>query len=113
MRDLTFEEEESLLRVSRNIAKELCIDDLGFARLILADGKGSEPPLSMVVIQQLKSLIKIYESLHTLFSDREQANSWLQRPNEHFGNKTALDVIYSDPGTQLKVVANYLVYQCM
>ncbi|GGK80517.1 MbcA/ParS/Xre antitoxin family protein [Amphritea balenae] len=110
MRELTLAEEKRLLRVSRNIAKELGIDDLIFERLVWTDGSG--PALNKAAIQQLKSLIKIYESLHTLFSDRTQANGWLHKPNGRFDNKTALDVIYSDPGTQLKVVADYLVYQC-
>lgn len=110
MRELTSEEGERLLRVSRNIAKELGIDDLSFERLVWTDGSG--PALNKAAIQQLKSLIQIYESLHILFGDRAQANGWLHKPNEHFDNKAALDVIYSDPGAQLKVVADYLAYQC-
>jgi uncharacterized protein (DUF2384 family) len=35
-------------------------------------------------------VICIYRALHTLFEDSEQADTWLHRPNQMFGNKPAL-----------------------
>lgn len=111
MPTLTTKGEERLLRVSRNISKELGITVQGFQCLVWGDGEGPTVSLSTASLEQLSRLVRIYRALHLLFSDREQANSWLNRKNEHFHNKTALDFIYSDPQKKLQYVAEYLEHQ--
>jgi hypothetical protein len=39
------------------------------------------------------AIVDIYNSLHTLFEDSLQADSWIHRPNQYFDGKTALEVM--------------------
>ena len=46
--------------------------------------------------RRLSLLIGIYESLHRLFQDTEQANVWVHKPNKAFNDDTALYLMLSD-----------------
>ena len=113
MHTLSVEEEEQLLRVSRNISKELGITNLDFNNVVWGDAEVLPSPLSTSSLEQLSRLIRVYKALHVLFKDRTQANTWLHRQNEHFENNTALEVIYSDPSKNLQYVAEYLEQQLL
>lgn len=54
-----------------------------------------EEGLRMTVdeMRTVSFLLRIFRALHTLFPDDEQANTWVHRPNAHFGGKTALEVM--------------------
>jgi uncharacterized protein (DUF2384 family) len=53
-------------------------------------------------------VICIYRALHTLFEDSEQANTWLHRPNQMFGNKPALVSLCSGELEEMYTLRKYL-----
>lgn len=105
------DQERRLLRVARKYSDELGISDQEFNCLVCGSGEVPTVPLSSQEIDQLSRIVRIYIALHSLFTNRDQANSWLHRSNEYFGSRTGLEEILSEPSTKIEEVAKYLEYQ--
>lgn len=109
-------ESDRLVMVATNIASELGISIYQLSNMIAVSttelsNQTSKAELSDHTLERISYLIRIYKALHQLFSEPSQANGWLLRNNEHFNNRTALEVINEAPATNLKTVAEYLEYQ--
>lgn len=116
MSQLSKTESDRLVIVTMNIASELGISICQLSSMtgLSAAELSSQTvvnELSDQVLERISYLIRIYKALHQLFSEASQANVWLLTNNEHFNNRTALDVINEAPATNLKVVAEYIEYQ--
>ncbi len=67
-------------------------------------------PVPIDVLERISYVLGIYKSLHLLFVDRAQANSWVRRPNAApmFGGQSALDRMLAGQVGDLCVVRQYL-----
>jgi uncharacterized protein (DUF2384 family) len=50
-------------------------------------------------------VITIHDSLHRIFENRDQADSWIKKPNDAFNKRSGLDVML---GGDLEHVRKYL-----
>jgi hypothetical protein len=50
----------------------------------------------------------IYKALQVLYSDAAQADSWVKKPNRHFGGQTPLERMAAGDVTDLAAVRAYL-----
>ena len=66
--------------------------------------------LSSDSMERISCVIGIYGALHAIFSDRNQADSWIRRPNSapHFSGQTALQVMIGRNTSALRFVRRYL-----
>ena len=53
-------------------------------------------------------ILGIYKSIQILISNADTADSWVKRPNDVFGGKSALDRMLAGQITDLAAVRNYL-----
>lgn len=58
--------------------------------------EGSTGSLSEDVLIRISYIISIYKGLSLMFNNRSQADSWINKPNEHFDGFSALEYILSD-----------------
>lgn len=67
-------------------------------------------PVPADVLERISYVLGIYKSLHLLFVDRGQADSWMKRPNSApmFGGQSALDLLLSSQVADLSLVRQYL-----
>jgi hypothetical protein len=79
-----------------------------FERLLLVSPDTHLMPARIESYIQLSYLLKIYKSLHCIFLNEEQANTWLHRANDHFDGQTALGFMLNDPTQAVKGVSEYL-----
>lgn len=61
-------------------------------------------------LETISRLVSIWRSLHMIFENEDQANTWIRRPNLAFDNKTALSVMIDEPDG-LERVKKYLLAQ--
>lgn len=59
------------------------------------------------VIERVSYVMGIYKALHILLPEPSHANSWIHRPNAHFGGRTALSVMLDEPDG-LRQIRRYL-----
>ena len=61
-------------------------------------------------LERVGHLIGIYRALHTIFISKEQADSWIHRPNEGslFGGAPALKLLCSGRANDLVLVRQHL-----
>ena len=61
-------------------------------------------------LERMCYVVGIYQALHAMFSNPDQANSWIHRPNAAplFGGKPALDLMLEDSVNGLRLVDQYL-----
>jgi uncharacterized protein (DUF2384 family) len=59
-------------------------------------------------LERISYVMGIYRSLSIIFSNPEQAESWVSRPNKRFGDKSALEYMVSGGITELADVRYYL-----
>jgi len=64
--------------------------------------------ISREMLERISLVLKIYKYLEILFPNREQSNTWIKKPNDAFGGKSALMVILSDNESGLLIVVKYL-----
>jgi uncharacterized protein (DUF2384 family) len=57
---------------------------------------------------RISYLMKIYKYLRTIFSQEEQANGWVNRPNIQFNNLTVSEYMQLNGTEGLEDVCNYL-----
>ncbi len=72
--------------------------------------KGEVKELSLDTQERISYLLGIYKALHILFSNSEQANTWLHRDNQAslFAGRSALDYILQGKVINLLDVRKYL-----
>ena len=66
--------------------------------------QGCAGSLSEDVLIRISYVIGIYRGLGLIFNDRLQADSWINKPNEHFDGLSALEYILDDVDEGLKNV---------
>lgn len=59
-------------------------------------------------LERISVLLGIYKSLHVLLPLPDRANGWLKRPNEAFGERSALDVMLQGKVDDLYQVRRHL-----
>lgn len=67
-------------------------------------------PVPADVLERISYVLGIYKSLHLVFVDHAQADSWVRRPNAApmFGGQSALDRMLAGQVADLYVVRQYL-----
>ncbi len=60
------------------------------------------------VIRRVGYVSGIWKALQILYSDHVQADTWVRRPNRHFGDQTPLDRMSAGDVTDLAAVRQYL-----
>jgi hypothetical protein len=60
------------------------------------------------VVRRIGYVSGIWKALQILYSDHAQADSWVQRPNRHFGGQAPLDRMSAGDVTDLAAVRQYL-----
>lgn len=61
---------------------------------------------------RISYLMRIHKSLHTIFTNETQANSWVNRANTKYQNLSASEYMQSNGIEGLEEVCNYLFAQC-
>lgn len=69
---------------------------------------GKVTSLNRDTLDRVSYIAGIYKALHILFSQPEQANSWLRKENAAFAGRTALDVMLAGSVVDLARVRRYL-----
>ena len=69
---------------------------------------GEADTLDTAILERISYVIGIYKNLRLLFSEKEQANAWVHKPNEAFEGTFALDLMLSGNTIQLQAVRQYL-----
>lgn len=59
-------------------------------------------------VRRVSLVLGIYKALQILFRSPAQADSWVQRPNDAFGGRTALQHMLGGDVTDLAAVRRYL-----
>jgi hypothetical protein len=72
--------------------------------------KGEGGALPRDVIERVSYLLGIYKGLQVLFPDPQQADKWLQKPNQAFGGRSALERMLAGNVLDLHAVRAYLDY---
>ena len=72
--------------------------------------KGEGGALGRDVLERVSYLLGIYKGLQVLFPDPPQADAWLQKPNQAFGGRSALDRMLAGNVADLHAVRSYLDY---
>jgi Antitoxin Xre/MbcA/ParS C-terminal toxin-binding domain len=60
------------------------------------------------VLRRIGYVSGIWKALQILYSDHAQADSWVQRPNQHFGGQAPLERMSAGDVTDLAAVRHYL-----
>jgi len=96
---LTAEEQRALLGVSA--------DDLKVWR----HGGGSTPEDE--ILTRIAELLRIFAAINSLLPLRDRAAAWMRKPNKAplFDHRSALDLMMSDPASNLPQVRRYLEAQ--
>jgi len=63
------------------------------------------------VMKRISLTISIYRSLHSIFTHKNQANTWISKTNSAFNDMTAIGYILKNTDSRLIKVRNYLDFQ--
>ncbi|MDD2773908.1 MAG: DUF2384 domain-containing protein [Elusimicrobiales bacterium] len=92
-------------------------DTASFARLVgisgrtLSRAKKRKAFISPTASDRIYRMSKILDLATTVFQDRENALSWLKRPQPGLGNKVPADLLDTEPGfEQVQTLLNQLEY---
>ena len=69
---------------------------------------GAVPALSNDMIFRLSELLGIHSALRHIFPDLRNAYSWIKRPNDTFGGRSALDLMLQGSPIDISRVRAYL-----
>jgi hypothetical protein len=72
--------------------------------------KGEGGLLPRDTLERISYLLGIYKGLQVLFPDPHQADAWLQKPNDAFGGRSALERMLAGNVADLKAVRSYVDY---
>lgn len=70
--------------------------------------KGKASNLSADTLERISYVMGIYKALGILFSQREQADAWLQKPNKAFNGESALQFMLKGSMVHLSDMRRYL-----
>jgi uncharacterized protein (DUF2384 family) len=70
--------------------------------------RGEGGPLAADTIERISYVLGIYKSLQLLFPNPEQADAWMKKPNEAFGDRSALAHALGGKVVDLATVRAYL-----
>jgi uncharacterized protein (DUF2384 family) len=60
------------------------------------------------VMRRIGYVAGIFKALQIVYSDAQQADAWVNRPNRHFGGQTPLERMVAGDVTDLAAVRDYL-----
>ncbi|MBB1293383.1 MbcA/ParS/Xre antitoxin family protein [Pseudoalteromonas sp. SR41-4] len=69
---------------------------------------GNVTTLTSDVLERISYVLGIYKNLRILFSEKTQANEWINKKNEAFGGVSALDYMLLGLTVHLREVRHYL-----
>lgn len=72
--------------------------------------KGEGGELSHDTLERLSYVLGIYKALQLLFPNPEQADAWMNKPNDAFGRRSALEHALGGRVVDLARVRQYLDY---
>lgn len=72
--------------------------------------KGEGGLLPRDTLERISYLLGIYKGLQVLFPDPHQADAWIQKPNDAFGGRSALERMLAGNVADLKAVRSYVDY---
>ena len=61
-------------------------------------------------LERVSYIVGIYKALQILFPDPKQADAWMTKPNQHFGNQSALEKMLAGNVADIHAVRQYLDY---
>lgn len=61
-------------------------------------------------LERVSYVLGIYKGLQVLFPDPRQADEWIQKPNDAFGGRSALDRMLAGNVADLQTVRSYVDY---
>lgn len=64
--------------------------------------------LSVDQLDRISYIVGIYKALRIIFSDENQANAWISKPNKAFGGRSALEIMLQGKITDIARVRGYL-----
>lgn len=70
--------------------------------------KGQAASLSVDTMERISYIMGIYKALGILFPTREQADAWINKPNSHFNNESALAYMLKGSMMHLYDLRRYL-----
>lgn len=70
--------------------------------------KGAGGRLSADMLDRVSYILGIYKALQLLFIEKEQADSWIRKPNAAFGGQSALQRMLAGKIVDLAAVRTYL-----
>ena len=91
------------LKVFRRIAQEWGLSESEKFQL-LGVPRDTDIVISDKALERISCVLGIYKSLRITFPTRQQANSWIRKPNSFFDGQPALSVMVKDPA----IVRQYL-----
>ena len=83
-------------------------DTSEFEKLIAEES----PELTKDMVERISFLMKIHRSLHAIFANSTQANSWVDRKNSRLGDLTAVEYMHQNGKRGMEEVCEYLLSQC-
>jgi uncharacterized protein (DUF2384 family) len=69
---------------------------------------GTFSRLSEDTVRRIGYVVGIYKALQVLYSDAQQADGWVRRPNRYFGGQTPLERMAAGDVTDLAAVRAYV-----
>ena len=73
-----------------NIAKAWDLNDEQILKILPVELEGRERLLA------ISAVLGIYKSLHLIFANKQQANSWVHRVNTHYEGMSALEFMFKN-----------------
>jgi uncharacterized protein (DUF2384 family) len=70
--------------------------------------RGEGGPLSADTLERISYVLGIYKALQLLFPNPQQADTWMKRPNQAFGGRSALEHALGGRVVDLADVRRYL-----
>lgn len=109
--DRTHRLQQAVWKIAEKLGKVLGIVKQDLERLMLVSPGTNQMPSRLESYIQLSYILKIYKTLHRIFPNEIQANTWLHRTNDRFGGESALAYVLNDPVDALKELSAYLTAQ--
>lgn len=109
--DRSYRLQQAVWRIAERLGRVLHITTQDLECLLLVPRGTHLMPERLESYIQLSYILKIYKTLHRIFPNENQANTWLHRANDRFGGQSALAYVLNDPVDALKELSAYLTAQ--
>lgn len=95
-------------------AEQMSILGLKSPSILQALQAGDVEQCSADVLERISYVLGIYKGVHSIFTQQDQADGWMRRPNKApiFGGKSAVDRMVMGGIDDLRLVRNYLDAMC-